>query len=275
MRYFVLLLFITIIMFNCSDNGEKIGDVKVMDQSVKNDLQILEKARIYFGHQSVGFNLMDGVADLMKEAGDEKLHIIELSSQANLPEYYFSHGRVGKNTEPITKCDAFAGVLNKEFADSLDIAYLKFCYVDMRENDNPHELFEYYKKTIDSIKLKHPNLMIMHVTLPLTKVQSGWKVPLKKILGKEIDGYKDNIKRAEYNALLKNYYKDEPIFDLSTVESTYPDGSRESFEVDGKTYYALIPEYTYDGGHLNELGRQLAAKGMLHVLADIMRDKGK
>ncbi len=57
------------------------------------------------------------------------------------------------------------------------------------------------------------------------------------------------------------------IFDLSKVESTYLDGSRESFEKDDGTYYALSPDYTYDGGHLNELGRKLAAKELIRVLA--------
>ena len=272
MRCFFLFIIVSIFI-SCSNGDKGTGDIKIMDQDVKSDLQTIENVKIFFGHQSVGFNLMDGVADLMKETGNNKINIIELTAINALPEYYFSHERVGKNREPNTKCNAFAKVLNDEFADSLDIAFLKFCYVDMQADANPKAVFEYYKETIDKIKAAHPNLIIMHLTIPLTKVQSGWKVPLKKVLGKEIDGYRDNIKRAEYNALIKNYYKDDPIFDLSKVESTYPDGSRESFEMDGKTYYALVPEYTYDGGHLNELGRQIAAKEMIHVLAEIMRNK--
>ena len=78
-----------------------------------------------------------------------------------------------------------------------------------------------------------------------------------------------NVKRNEYNALLKSEYEGkDPILDLAAVESTYPDGKRESFEHDGKVVYALIPGYTYDGGHLNEIGRYRAANELLKVLSE-------
>ena len=125
---------------------------------------------------------------------------------------------------------------------------------------------------MDSIKKRSPYLTLIHVTIPLTAFQTGWKVPLKKLLGKEVGGYKENINRYIVNEKLKEYYKSDPIFDLSKIESTYPDGSRESFEQDGKIYYALVPDYTYDGGHLNELGRKLAAKGLIRVLAENLKN---
>ena len=43
----------------------------------------LSEKKIYFGHQSVGFNIMDGVADLMKEYPDIKLNIIETKESSN------------------------------------------------------------------------------------------------------------------------------------------------------------------------------------------------
>ena len=274
MRYVALFIIVSFFI-SCSNSEKKIGDINIMDQSVKNDLQTLEKAKIFFGHQSVGFNLIDGMADLMKEAGNNNIKIIEADGTTELPEYFFAHARAGKNTEPNTKCDAFAKFLTDDFANKLDIAFLKFCYVDMLTNDDPNAVFEYYKSVMNNIKEKYPDLTIMHLTIPLTAIQSGWKATVKKMIGREIDGYKENIKRYEYNELLKKTYKNDPIFDLSTVESTYPDGSRQSFEMDGHTYYAMVPAYTYDGGHLNELGRQIAAKEMIHVLAEIVRNKNK
>ena len=87
------------------------------------------------------------------------------------------------------------------------------------------------------------------------------------MLGKNIYGYTENIKRAQYNKMIKNYYKDKPIFDIAEVESKYPDGRRESFELHGQTFYALVPQYTYDGGHLNEMGRKVVAKELINVLS--------
>jgi hypothetical protein len=52
------------------------------------------------------------------------------------------------------------------------------------------------------------------------------------------------------------------------MESTFPDGTRETFSSDEKTYYALVPEYTYDDGHLNETGRKKAAEQLLLLLVN-------
>jgi len=141
----------------------------------------------------------------------------------------------------------------------------------MRAEDDPKSVFEYYKSTMDSIKKNNPSITLVHITVPLTTIQTGWKVFIKNILGKEIGGYKENLKRFEFNEMLKEYYKADPIIDLSMVESTYPDGSRESFEKGGNTYYSLVPDYTYDGGHLNELGRKLVAKELLNILAKAVK----
>ncbi|BBO88548.1 hypothetical protein DSCOOX_17280 [Desulfosarcina ovata subsp. ovata] len=48
----------------------------------------------------------------------------------------------------------------------------------------------------------------------------------------------DNRKRTEYNELLiKEFQGKDPILDIAKIESTFHNGTRESFEVDGNTYY--------------------------------------
>ncbi len=264
----LLIIIVNIFILACSQQSKIEGEVKIMDQTLIDNLKIIEKSKIYFGHQSVGFNIMDGLTDLIKEAGNDNISILETDGKQKLPEFYFAHSRVGKNTEPNTKCDVFADVLKEDFAQKLDFAFLKFCYVDMRREDNPQTVFEYYKSTIDSIKKKYPDLSIAHVTIPLTTIQTGWKVPFKKMFGKTLGGHIENMKRIQFNEILKIHYKDDPIFDLSKVESTYPDGSRESFEYEGKSYFALVPEYADGAGHLNEYGRKIAAKELIKVLAE-------
>ncbi len=69
--------------------------------------------------------------------------------------------------------------------------------------------------------------------------------------------------------LIKQYEGKEPIFDIAKIESTFPDGTRSSFTKDGKTYYSMVPEYTYDGGHLNETGRKKVAEQLLILLAQL------
>ncbi len=271
MKYIVLS--VLLLFISCSQQSKIEGEVNIMDQTVIDNLKSIEKFKIYFGHQSVGFNIMDGVADLIKEAGNENINILGTDGKQDLPEYYFVHSKVGKNTEPNSKCDAFSEILSGDFAKNLDVTFLKFCFVDMQAEDDPKSVFEYYQSTMDSLNKKYPKLSIVHVTIPLTTIQTGWKVILKNLLGKKVGGYPENVKRLEFNEMLKKYYKDDPIFDLAAVESTYPDGSRECFEQDGSTYYALAPDYTYDGGHLNELGRKLAAKELIRILAETIKKK--
>jgi len=270
MHFKSLFLISMYFLINCTDNVNTEGDIKIMDESIVKNLQILEKGKIFFGHQSVGFNIMDGISDLEKEVENVNINILESDGTGELPEYFFAHSRAGKNREPNAKCDDFSAFLKEDFANKVDIAFLKFCFVDMLAGDDPEVVFEYYKSIMDTIKAKYPKLILAHVTIPLTTIQKGWKSVIKKILNKPI-GYKRNINRAKYNSLLKEYYKNDPIFDLSRIESTYSDGSREIFEYEGQTYYALVPEYSYDGAHLNELGRKIAAKELIKVLANALR----
>ena len=70
--------------------------------------------------------------------------------------------------------------------------------------------------------------------------------------------------------MVRNKYKNNgPFFDIAELESTYPDGTRESFEYKGKIYYALAPVYTEDAGHLYGIGRQIISKSLLLKLVDL------
>ena len=103
----------------------------------------------------------------------------------------------------------------------------------------------------------------------MTTRQTGIKAWIKKLIGKPVGGYDDNIKRNQFNELLKKEYDGkEPVFDLAKMESIRPDGKRETFTKDGKTHYSLVPDYTSDGSHLNETGRKKAAEQLLLLLVN-------
>jgi lysophospholipase L1-like esterase len=153
-----------------------------------------------------------------------------------------------------------------------DIAFFKFCNVDINSKTDVKALFNEYSKALASLKAKYPNTVYVHMTSPVRIVQTGIKVPLKKLLGKPIDGYDDNAKREEYNELMRKAYAvKEPLFDLAMIESTLPDGSRTTFTKDGREYAYLAPEYTKDGGHLNEKGRKIVGEQLLIFLASLSR----
>jgi len=230
----------------------------------------LAQKRIYFGHQSVGFNIMAGVEDVLKENSRLRLSVVETSNPADFSRSLFAHSRVGKNHEPLTKIKGFSTFMGNGIGEKADIAFFKFCFVDIYAPTDVQKVFGEYKSSLAELRKKYPKVTIVHVTAPLTIVQSGWKAFVKKIIGRPIDGYQDNKQRDSFNELLRKEYKEkEPIFDLAMIESTLPDGRRATFTQDGKEYPYLVPEYTKDGGHLNEKARKFVAEQLLILLATL------
>lgn len=98
------------------------------------------------------------------------------------------------------------------------------------------------------------------------------KALVKRLLGRHPYGTVENVRREEYNALLRAAYLGrEPFFDLARVESTAPGGAPVTVDWGGRPAPALAREYTDDGGHLNAAGRLRAARELLEVLGGIVR----
>ncbi len=267
------LIFVIFTIVSCS--GGEMEQKKVSYGSLKDVPEAawkkLSEKKIYFGHQSVGFNIMDGITDLMKDYPQIKLNLVETDKPANFNEGIFAHSRVGKNVDPKSKIDEFVRLIDQGIGKKADAATLKFCYVDIQAESDVENIFSEYSNSVDILRNKYPGMTIVHFTEPLTVVKTTWKTRLKKILGKkDIWEYADNIKRNQYNELLlKKYGGKEPILDIAEIESTFPDGKRVTFSLDGKIYYAMAREYTKDGGHLNEQGRKKVAEQLLLLLANL------
>ncbi|MBI5039785.1 MAG: hypothetical protein HZB57_00790 [Gammaproteobacteria bacterium] len=241
-----------------------------MTDDVKHALTELQTARVFFGHQSVGGNIMAGVQDILT-ASNTTLPILELGKADALPAGFILHTPVGKNTEPKTKCDDFKRIVDQQLAGKIDYALLKFCYIDIDEKSDVDTLFAYYRATLDDLKARHPEITFIHVTAPLRHSPTGLGVWVRELLGKPNRSKLANVKRQTFNERLLSTYAGDPIFDLAASESTYPDGRREAFTHNGKTYYSLIGAYTNDGGHLNALSRKKVAADFIRSLAYTIR----
>ncbi len=273
---FLFLAFVAVMLFACSKGGQ-MPEKEIMASINKKLREIpdstwekLSKKKIYFGHQSVGFNILDGVKDLMKEYPQIKLNIVETKDPKELREGDFAHSRVGTNVDPISKIDEFGDLINNGFGDQVDFAFMKLCYVDINAKSDVVEIFQQYKNKMEALKIGFPQTHFIYFTVPLTHQKTSWKTSIKKLIGKkEIWEYADNIKRNEFNQMLVKENKSNVlIFDIAKVESTLPGGQRSSFDLAGETYFQLAPGYTNDGGHLNEIARKLVASELLISLAN-------
>ncbi|MDH4235314.1 MAG: hypothetical protein OEV15_09315 [Gallionella sp.] len=239
-----------------------------VDASLRAELERVAQRRIFFGHQSVGGNLLDGVRQLATMTG-VPVRVVEAPTASSVKPATIGHTPVARNGDPFQKLQSFEKALGDQ-PTGLDIALVKFCYVDINASTDAKALFARYRATIDGLQAKNPGTTFVHVTAPLTVVQSGLKESLKRLFGRAPYGTIENLHREEYNTLLRQAYLGrEPLFDLARVESTAPDGTEVKVEWKGSVAPAMAPAYTDDGGHLNAAGRLRAARELVSVLAAI------
>lgn len=263
-----VLLFCSLVA--CS--GAEVVQPREMDAALVADFEIVSAGRSYFGHQSVGGNVMDGVADLQRQLESPLIRIGTLDS-LEVPDTggILLHSRIGQNEKPVSKCEDFRQVLDRKLGGRVDVALFKFCYVDFDDSTDVRGIFETYSRTMDDLKQRYPGVAFVHVTAPLRSEASGPGVWVREALGRANRSKLANINRNEFNRLLQDRYSGDVIFDLAGAMSTYPDGRRQSFKYGGRTYFSLVPAYTDDGGHLNEIGRSYAAAGLVRTIALALR----
>jgi hypothetical protein len=259
-----------------------------MASSLASDLEALRGLRIFFGHQSVGANILEGVRtltartpDALTISGLRETDSPEASAAAATtatsaervtrgaprPPALLLHAKVGRNEDPASKCEAFAEVLDSGRAGRVDVAVLKFCYVDIGSSTDAEALAASYVACLDALSHRHPETVFVPVTAPLRQTPAGPGVWVREFLGRTNHTKAANARRYAYNLLLRRQYAGRPLFDLAASQSTGPDGSRETFVWQGEQMESLRGAYTDDGGHLNAAGQAASAGGFVRALA--------
>lgn len=269
-----LVMLAVVFSFSCEDSKMRAAKKPAGPSEVlpEDALRRLSQRNVYFGHQSVGYNVVGGIVDLLKAVPHQALNIVETRELAAAKSPFFAHSAIGRNGEPVSKLDDFADVLRRNAPARIDIALLKFCFVDFSEETDVQNLFRRYADTFAGLKKSFPGTTFVHVTVPLTGNPNGLKWTMrnvvKRLIGRHVRTYKDNRRINEFNELLRaSYLGKEPVFDLAALESTHADGTRVMDQDAGLSVYSLAPEYTFDGGHLNEMGRRIVALELLRCLA--------
>jgi hypothetical protein len=269
LKYFVFLL-IAFLAIACNENPNDMNDFyKVYGSDsaeIAEFLTEISKHKIIFGHQSVGQNILDGIA-LWEEGEKISLNRVTTRDFSQLGEGVFIDFRVGQNRDPFGKVDDFVLRIRNLAEGIPSIAFFKFCYVDVVSDTDVDSLFDYYKEKMLFLKNNKTNCRIILTTVPLTTLQKGFKATAKKILNMEPSGYVENMRRNEFNERIVNELAaDFPVFDLAAVESTFPAGKINTYHYRGVDYPCLPDSYTLDGGHLNEYGSRLVAYNLLAFL---------
>jgi hypothetical protein len=217
---------------------------------------VLSRHALFFDHASVGENLMDGVRDRVNAFNGTKPTIINMNvSAGGLRPDLITTGVWAEsmklallNGDPFAKVSQFQNDLASGVGAKVDIAFMKFCFVDFGGNLDPTALFNAYQSMIAAAKAQYPNIHFVHVTAPLETVSNG--------------AY--NAVREAYSAKVRAAYGTD-VFDLALLESTCPGGRRE---LSGGVP-ALCGDYTSDSGHLNANGQAWVVPELVKFLANL------
>lgn len=244
-------------------------DMSALSQVSDAQWKALAGTRIFFGHQSVGWNILEGVQALLARQPSIGLRIVQSSDPARVDGGALVHAFIGANGQPETKLAAFDSVLAGGLGPGGGIAMYKYCFLDITAATDVDALFQAYRDNMARLHQQHPDIRFVHLTAPLTVNGNPVRNLLKRALGKPTAA-DFNAHRNRYNALLRAEYAGKaPLFDLAAFESTHADGSREFFTRGSDTVYTLAPELTDDGAHLNANGREVLGTRLLVFLARV------
>jgi hypothetical protein len=208
-------------------------------------LEALTGMNVFFGHRSVGANIVEmGMPAVYQDFG------------LAVPGESFSDQSLDQTDDPSTKIADFdRWVRDEGVGGTADLAFMKLGYIDILAETDVQGVFDRYRSTMDALEADYPEVVFLHATVSVT----AW-VP------------EDNAAIERFNVLMRDRYGSSGlVFDLAATVSTCADGVPLRDETEqGEIYYSICPEYTHDGGHLNELGAKVAAEEMLRVLISAM-----
>jgi hypothetical protein len=271
MRTFIYL-FIATLLVACNKEDYDMNEFHKMYGDASMDvgamIDKISNYQIYFGHQSIGNNILSGISQWEQETGSS-LNIIQTRDFENIKGESFVHYMVGNNGDPQSKISDFSSVMKSIPEEVKAYSFFKLCYVDITEDSDVEGIFLSFKEEIVRLMEELPaDVRLILFTVPVTGIQKGWKAFAKKILNRPPWGALQNVNRHRFNELLKEEFSGIlPIFDLAGVETTLPDGTLQTFKYEGKEYPCMPDFYTSDLGHLNDYGSKLVAYNLLAYLA--------
>src|SRR6266478_1113430 len=230
---------------------------------------VIAERTVYFGHQSIGNAVVAGVEALTRQHV-LPLRVVQTREPATVTGPAFVHFLAGQNRDYASKNAALLRLLESRTRAERPVVLLKYCYADINSCTDPATMFEAYRDTVETIQFEHPDVTVVHATVPLTTVESAFKAGARQFFGRSTRR-EAAVARHRYNQFLRaEFLGNEPIFDLAKVEATQPDGMKAGFTASGSTIETLAPHNTYDGAHLNTRCERAAAEALLDVLSDVI-----
>nr|WP_325499542.1 hypothetical protein [Mycobacterium sp.] len=242
---------------------------KVASAITTADLTAVARTRVFFGHFSVGMDVLNAVPGVYADHGVSAPPIEQGGTQPGPNGGFIAHKFIGQDGKP--QLEDFDRTMRGGMGRQVDVALMKFCSVDITTSTDVDALFARYRDTMAALERDFPNVTFIHVTVPLT-TEPSFISKLKGLVGGgDRFGQAENLAREQLNALIRREYAGRHLFDLAAIESTKPDGTRVSVRYDNQRYFALYDGYASGVGHLNAVGSKIAATAFLDAIAQASR----
>ena len=227
------------------------------------------RLRVLFGHQSVGQNLLDGLAERRAE-GDVVPRVETLERVLADRGPWLASARLGQNGSPQTKWQHLERMLASTDVTCIDLVLTKLCYVDVLDETQVGSLFADYRACIGALQSRYPSLLFGHVTVPLRVAPNGWRYALQRPIRGIAPEVRRNAARESFNTLLRAEYEGSGLlFDLARVESRNAKGSVVDSPHEGTKVLALAKDWSNDGGHLNAPGRKFVGRSFVDYVQSV------
>lgn len=212
--------------------------------------------RTVFGHQSVGWQVLQGVEMWANEFGQPDPTFPDYES-GSLPGSggFLAHFYAGTNGDVFTKTAEFLSHLQNGLASQVDIIVMKFCYADLRSGSGytPQQMFDEYKLWVDTVESTYPALTVIYATTAI-------------VMGENSDGANNGL-RQTYNDLVRaEYAASGRLWDVADIQSTDPSGNKVLYGGIESLYSGYASP---DQRHIYGLGRTTVSAPLLQIIAGL------
>ncbi|MCL2045562.1 MAG: hypothetical protein FWG88_04175 [Oscillospiraceae bacterium] len=227
--------------YNDNSSSQTEGSPWTQASHTASDVTTLKNKSVYFAHNSVGQNILDGI-----KAIDSS---ISISNNSAANSNGITENYMGFNGDPNGKLDAFTALVRDGGGDA-QIVVFKLCYADFQAHTDVDKLFDDYVAVYDALQKEYPDTIFVHITAPLYHYNAS---------------YNNRVQHA-FNEKLRNKYG-ALVFDLAAIEAIDSSGN-PVLSRDGVSP-ALAEEWTSDGSHLNTAGSRRLASALIAFLAQL------
>lgn len=231
------------------------------------DVATVAQARVLFAHQSVGQNLIDALPEVTRRLGGPEIPVSGLDD----PSQGIAEIAIGTNGDPLGKLDEFASLLRGGLADTIDIAVLKFCFMDFEPPaPDAESVFDAYRAMMTELEAEFPDVTFVYTTVPLVTERSVGD-RLQNLLGRSTHRLPQyNVAREEFNSRVRAEYGDTGrLFDIASYVGADSSGTVTYRQSEGHEYAALDPRLASDPGHLNPEGAAFIGSAFVAFLANV------